>query len=64
MRVYGRRASGLASHDSMGCLGQQVSGGGHVLRYLCDEMTIHIWVELLEKIARVFGAVPSQVLVF
>jgi len=34
------------------------------LRYLCDEMTIHIWVEFLKKIARVFCAVPSQVLVF
>ena len=64
MRVYGCRASGLASHDSMGCLDQRVSGGEHALRYLCDEMTIHIWVEFLEKIARVFCAVPSQVLVF
>jgi hypothetical protein len=48
----------------MGCLDQRVSGGEHALRYLCDEMTIHIWVEFLKKIARVFCAVPSQVLVF
>jgi hypothetical protein len=30
--------------------------------YFCDEVTVHIWIQLLQQVAGVFRPVPSKML--
>jgi len=38
--------------------------GSQGVSYFCDEVPVHIWVQLLEQIACVFRPIPAQMLLF
>jgi hypothetical protein len=63
MSVYGFNASGCDSHDSTGWhLLAELPVPTFCVSYFCDMMALHIRIQFLEQIARVFRAVVSQML--
>jgi hypothetical protein len=61
MSVYGRRASGLSSHDSTGCLFvSAILGLRSVIWYLCYAVAVDIRVQLFEQVARMFCPISAQ----